>query len=310
MRSRRPDDVRAWLRTRPSLDEMREAFPHEWTQVDRELNAVVDTGDPQALKAYVQTLAKPAPTPKSARPSPSGIDAALAAQIRRHMAAESVRHLSVRAASGVATGRVRFNLVNGWLAQRLLFEGGLTRKPVSMTRFRLLWPLLWQRQRLMPLVEPQGIYCFYSAALIRRLATMIDGRSTLEIAAGDGTLSRFLRDAGVPVTATDDHSWSAVAFPEDVEKREAKAALRAHAPEVVICSWPPAGNDFEAAVFATESVQMYVVIGSSHEVGAGNWQAYARQQAFTQNLDERLSRMVLPPELNSVVRVFTRIPKA
>lgn len=308
LRSRRPADVRAWLQTRPSLDAMRDAFPHEWEQVEAELNAVVDTGDPEALKAYVRGLAKPAPAPKGsrARPTRSGVDAALAAQIRRHMAAESVRHLSVRAASGVQAGRVRFNLVNGWVAQRLLFEDGLVRKPVSMARFRLLWPLLWQRRRLMPLVEPKGIYCFYSRKLVRSLAEIIDGRPALEVAAGDGTLTRFLRAEGVTITATDDHSWSAVAFPEGVEKLDARAALKRHRPEVVICSWPPAGNDFEAAILAAESVQTYIVIGSAHELGAGNPEAYSGQQGFTQRVDERLSKLVLPPELGSVVRVFER----
>ena len=308
MQSRRPDDVRTWLKARPSLEEMREAFPHEWAQVERELAAVVDSGDPAALKAYVRELAQPVAPPRGARPSPSGVDAALSSLIRRHMAAESVRHLSVRAASGVATGRVRFNLFNGWLAQRLLFASGLERKPVSMARFKLLWPVLWQRRRLMPLVEPQGIYCFYSAALVRELAGLIDGRSCIEIAAGDGTLSRFLNAAGTPVTATDDHSWSAVTFPASVERRDAKAALQAHAPQVVLCSWPPAGNDFERMVFRTPSVERYIVIGSRHEVGAGDWAAYRGQDAFDMRDDERLAGLVLPPEIDPMVRVFDRRP--
>ncbi len=308
MPPRRSEDVRTWLNTRPSLDEMKAAWPAEWAVVERELNEVVDTGDVAALKTYVQRLAQPAPVPKNARPTRSGIDARTAALVRRHMAAEAVRHLSIRAASGVSSGRVRFNLLNGWLAQRLLFERDLVRKPVSMTRFRMLWPLIWQRQRLMPLVEPKGIYCFYSRKLVRDLAALIDGRSTLEVAAGDGTLSRFLRAEGVEITATDDYSWSAVAFPSEVEKLDAKAALKRYRPEVVICSWPPAGNPFEAAIFASESVQTYIVIGSSHELGAGNPAAYAGQNAFTQRVDEKLSKRVLPPELNSVVRVFDRIP--
>lgn len=307
MPPRRSEDVRSWLQARPSLEEMKAAWPDEWAVVERELGEVVDTGDVAALRAYVQRLAHPAPVPKNARRASSGVDARTAALVRRHMAAEAVRHLSIRAASGVSSGRVRFNLVNGWLAQRLLFERDLVRKPVSLTRFRMLWPLLWQRQRLMPLVEPKGIYCFYSKALVRELATLIGGRTTLEVAAGDGTLSRFLRAQGVDVKATDDHSWSAVAFPDDVEKLDAKAALKRYRPEVVVCSWPPAGNPFEAAIFAAGSVRTYIVIGSSHELGAGNPAAYAGQQAFAERIDERLSKRVLPPELNSVVRVFDRI---
>lgn len=310
LRSRRPADVRAWLKDRPTLDEMRAEFPHEWSQVESELSAVVDTGDPHALEAYVKQLAAGGGTKsgaRGARPTRSGIDAALAAQVRRAMAAESVRHLSVRAASGVSTGRVRFNLLNGWMLQRLLFDGsGLTRKPVSMVAFRVLWPLLWQRRRLMPLVEPKGIYCFYSRPLIRRLAALIGDRSALEVAAGDGTLTRFLREAGVEITATDDHSWSAVSFPAEVERIDAVRAVEVHRPQVVLCSWPPEGNAFEREILRAPSVETYVVIGSAAKVGAGDRDAYLRAEGFTERSEAKLSKLVLPPELGSVVRVFER----
>lgn len=308
--SRRPADVRAWLKARPTLDAMRTEFPHEWEQVEAELSAVVGTGDPKALEQYVKDLASGGgtkPAARGARPTRSGIDAALSAQVRRAMAAESVRHLSVRAASGVSTGRVRFNLVNGWVMQRLLFAGsGLVRKPVSRGAFRLLWPLLWQRQRLMPLVEPKGIYCFYSKPLVKRLAALIGDRTALEVAAGDGTLTRFLRDAGADITATDDHSWAAVDFPGHVERLDAAAAVRRYAPQVVLCSWPPEGNTFERAIFSAPSVETYVVIGSAARVGAGNEQAYASAEGFTERDGAKLSSLVLPPELGSVVRVFDR----
>ena len=79
---------------------------------------------------------------------------------------------------------------------------------MSLWLFGLLWPLLAQRRLLMPLVQPKGIYWFSSKQLIKALASMIGDRRCLEIAAGDGTLSRFLSDEGVAVTATDDYSWS------------------------------------------------------------------------------------------------------
>lgn len=64
-----------------------------------------------------------------------------------------------------------------------------------------------------------------------------------EIAAGDGTLSRFLTDAGVAIAATDDFSWDhAVRCGEDVQRLDARKSLRLHAPTVVVCSWPPLGN--------------------------------------------------------------------
>ena len=303
---RRPDEVRAWLERGPSLTELQEAYPGEWTVVQRELAEIVPRGDLEELKAYVRRLAATPPAARGRR-QVRGLDATLAQEIRRQMAAAAIKQLSLSAATGVHEGRVRFNLVNGWIAQRLLFEDGLRRKPVSMPAFRLLWPLLWQRRRLMPLVGPRGIYCFYSKPLIRRLAELIGDRRAVEIAAGDGTLSRFLAAAGVDITPTDDHSWRDVSFPESVVRQDAREAVRTRAPDVVVCSWPPAGNDFEREVFGTASVQLYVVIGSRHEFATGNREAYAEQTAFERTEEPELSRLVLPPELDAAVEVFRRI---
>jgi hypothetical protein len=224
------------------------------------------------------------------------------------MTVEALRKVCVAAATGVSKGKVRFNLVNGWLAQKLLFKGkGLERKPVSLAAFSMIWPLLTQKRFLMPLVEPKGIYCFYSRRLVKELATTIGDRKTLEIAAGDGTLSRFLTQEGVDVTATDDHSWDhSIDFPENVKKQDAESALEEHQPQVVICSWPPAGNDFEHQVVETPTVELYVVIASQHAFAAGNWTAYSEQTEFDYSEDETLSKLVLPPELEGAVYVFRR----
>jgi len=298
MPPRTPKDARAWLAQRPSLAELRAAYPADWEIVQRELAEVIGRNDLEALKAYAVGLSS----------SPASD---VRAQARRQLAAEALKQLCLSAATGVSSGKVRFNLVNGWVAQQLLFEHDLERKPVSLLWFRLIWPLLWQRRLLLPLVQPKGIYCFYSRPLIRALAALIGDRSCLEIAAGDGTLSSFLAREGVSVTATDDYSWQhSVTFPASVLRQDAKAALRAHQPEVVVCSWPPAGNSFEQAVFRTSSVQLYVAINSGLEVGSGNRAAYTQQSDFELGEEPALSRLVLPPELGAVVHVFRRKPGA
>jgi hypothetical protein len=290
----RPHEVRAWLEQEPSLAELQGAYPREWAAVQRQLAEIVPRGDREELARYVSRLAQ-------------GKTANVSQEIRRHMAVAAIRQLSLQAATGVSEGRVRFNLVNGKIAQRLLFKGGgFERKPVSMTAFRVVWPLLWQRRRLMPLVAKKGIYCFYSKPLVSELARIIGDRQALEIAAGDGTLSRFLREAGVDIVATDDHSWKDVSFPADVLREDAKTALKKRAPHVVICSWPPAGNDFERAVFATKSVELYIVISSRHHFAAGNWATYEQQAGFEHREEPDLSRLVLPPELDAAVYVFRR----
>ena len=136
-----------------------------------------------------------------------------------------IQHAATAAATGVIHGTLRFGRINGWIMQRLLFRDGLQRKPAPLLTVRLIWPLLTQRRGLMTLVMPHGIhcfytatastpllllrrYCFYTARLIHRLARLIGKRSCVEIAAGDGTLFRFLRAMGVDITATDDYSWT------------------------------------------------------------------------------------------------------
>jgi hypothetical protein len=297
------DEVRAWLHERPSLSDLRAAYPREWATVQRDLAPILADGDLEALKSYVLKL----DGVSIAGRARAGRDAALSRLVRRQIASATLTQVALSAAAGTTRGRTRFNLLNGYVAQRLLFAKGLERKPVSMFWFSACWPLLWQRKRLMPLVGPKGIYCFYSRRLIGRLAAMIGDRSCLEVAAGDGTLSRFLTAAGVRVTATDDHSWThSVQFPDTVIRQDARAALREHHPQVVICSWPPAGNDFERDVFATPSVQLYIVIASQHDFASGNRLAYDQQPDFSFTQDDALTRLVLPPELESAVYVFTR----
>jgi hypothetical protein len=227
---------------------------------------------------------------------------------RQRLAAGALKQMGVAAATGVSAGTLRFGLVSGFLAQRLLFRGGgLERKPVSLRWFRVVWPLVRQKRFLMPLVEPRGIYCFYSGALVAELTKLIDDRPCVEIAAGDGTLARFLRDAGADVVATDDHSWQQTRRPvADVVDQDARTALRERAPEVVLCSWPPAGNAFERRVFETPSVKTYIVISSASEQAAGNWAAYRQQTTFAMVAEPRLAALVLPPEIGSAVYVFTR----
>lgn len=313
MKQRNHAKTWAWLKTNPSLDDLCAEYPAEWAKVRQDVYAIIERGTPEELQKYLQNLS--AQSASMSKPSLGNRiekrnEAVLLQFIRSRMAHEAVKKLSLATLAadiGVTDGKLRFNLFNGFISQKLLFSRGLERKPVSLFWFRLLWPLLWQRKRLMPLVQPKGIYCFYSRPLVDALANMAASGVCLEIGAGDGTLTRFLKNRGVRITATDNHAWKhAVTYPEWVIKLDAREALSAYAPEVVICSWPPSQNDFERHVFSTPSVRLYVVIGSRHRIAFGNWNDYLRQSAFEMEEDKRLSLMVLPPELESAVYIFRR----
>ena len=300
-----------FLKTKPSLDELCAKYPKEWATVQKDISAIVERGVAAELKVYLEQLSTPLAKTTFGIKHPDN-SAALSQFIRSRMAHESVKNLclsTLAADVGTTKGKLRFNLFNGFIAQKLLFSKGVERKPVSLFWFHLLWPLVWQKKRLMPLVQPRGIYCFYSQALIVALTKMIASRSCLEIGAGDGTLTRFLKEAGVQLTATDNHEWSqAVQYPEWVIKLDAREALTTYTPEVVICSWPPSQNDFERHLFNTPSVQLYIVIGSRHQFAFGNWKDYQLQSAFDIEEDKKLGALVLPPELGAAVYVFRRKP--
>lgn len=301
-----PAKVLTWLQTRPGAHALREAFPEEWQTVEQELGEALVARDPSRLHRLLQPAHQSNLRGQALGKREKG--ELVRAAVRQRMATLAIRQYSLAVAARKPAGKARFNLFNGLLAQKLLFRRGLERKPVSLKMFRLVWPLIWQKKLLMPLVERKGIYCFYSREFIDELAGLAAGRPCLEIAAGDGTLSRFLREQGVAVTATDDHSWSdRIAFPASVHKLDAQQALRTHAPGVVLCAWPPAQNTFERQVFSTRSVELYIVIVSAYRFASGNWRDYEAQQAFRMERRPDLARLLLPPELQCEVLTFQRI---
>ena len=311
MKNKHPETVLKWLQSKPTLDDLGAEFPELRETVRQELARIVADGTSAGLPGYLKRMKQTESLLEKRLQSSRGdfkIAIALAHQaVQTRMAHLAIKQHLVSEATGVQSGKVRFNALNGYLAHKVLFAEDLVRKPVSMFWFRLIWPLVWQRRLLIPLVQSKGIYCFYSQQLVSELAALIGTRACLEVAAGDGTLTRFLTNSGVSIMACDDHSWkNEVTYPEYVIKQDAQQALRKHAPEVVLCSWPPAGNTFERHVFRTGSVQLYIVIGSRHRFAAGNWDDYRQQSAFDFEEDERLSRLVLPPELDSAVYIFRR----
>ena len=304
-----------WLRSNPTFDDLCAKYPQEWLVVQDDVARIVARGIADELKAYLDEGSKHTTlTQNTLGVRQLSLEAKLSVVVRNRMAREAVKKLcltTLAADSGVKNGKLRFNLLNGYVIQKLLFTSGMERKPASLFWFNLIWPLVWQKKRLMALVQPKGIYCFYSIALIDALTEMIASRNCLEIAAGDGTLTRFLKGNGVQITATDNHDWkNLVSYPEWVAKIDAREALSTYAPEVVICSWPPSDNDFERCVFNTSSVQLYIVIGSQHHFAFGNWKEYRQQTTFTLEEDAQLGAQLLPPELGSAVYIFRRNPIA
>lgn len=301
-----------WLQTKPSLAALCAAYPAVWTSVEAELAPVLAQNQAGQIKKLARQAAAQSQPHRLRITGQTGgrvAEAALLQIVRARMIDLAIRQYSLAQATGVKAGKVRFDWFNGLIAQRLFFAKGLQRKPVSLFWFRLLWPLLWQKRRLMPLVESRGIYCFYAAPLIAQLKQLIAGRTCHEIAAGDGTLARLLQQAGVAMSASDDASWSkAISYPANVQKMDARDALQRFNPQVVICCWPPSGNPFERQIFRSRSVETYLLITSRDEYVAGNWDDYRQQTAFDMRELAHLRRLILPPALNGTVYLFQRKP--
>jgi len=297
------EEVVRWLKTEPTLAELKDTFPNEWKASRAEMLAASQAG---TLRPLIEKLSSDS---KSSADHREPERERIAKVVRAQMILRTLRSVNLSTETGTDEGPVRLRRSNGWIMQGLFFGGGLVRKPASYRLYRLLWPRLRDRRKLLALVRSEGIYCFYSSLFIRRLAAIVGDQTVLEIAAGDGTLTRFLRDRGVACVATDDYSWSgAISYPSFVERQDARLALSERKPEVVVCSWPPPNNPFEAHVFTTDSVRKYVVILGSARGEAGNWEAYARQTSFTVREDADLSALVLPNGSNRVL-VFERAPE-
>lgn len=206
-----------------------------------------------------------------------------------------------------SSGRVRFNLWDGKILQKLLFKEDLERKPVSMKKFKLIWPFIIKKNILMPLVNDKGIYCFYSKELIKEFKSLIGESKCLEIASGDGTLTKFLSEEGIDCTATDNYSWEHyIKYSNQVKRLDAKSVLEQYKTDTVICSWPPPENNFEKHVFSSNHVNLYIVIGTKNHLHSCNHKLYKEQDSFIMEFSEKLSKLILPPSDDNAVYIFRR----
>ncbi len=297
------------------LNHLIEKYPAVWEGVKKEILPPIEKRDIERLKILekdsVRTLRSWAQKIEKSHQNPQILAAAQLPTVTSRMKILSIQSFYENTLRAGIEGSKPLSFKNRWISNRLFFEEGLVRKPVSMLLFKCLWPLVSQKARLLSLLNEVGIYNFYSQALVDALIKVIDGRKTIEIAAGEGSLTRFLNRRGIPVVATDDYSWSSrIKIPSFVVEMDAVRALRDYSPQVVICSWPPPDNSFEQEIFKQPQVETYILITSQHRYAAGDWAAYESQKNFTMTMDKHLSRLLLPPEANSAVYVFKKSDSA
>lgn len=308
------DELQRIAGGKATLRELRQSYPDEWPNLLKQLRPAIETNDTELLAETIRRIHTEAET-RMERMRRSGgntplVSATLPFVVRHRMATIWLRNTCLQSmADPDFDGRVRLAFWDGMIMQKTFFRRGFERRAVPMWVHRLVWPFVRRKQRglMLYLVQQRGIYCFYSRELIRALAERIGSQRCLEIAAGDGTLTRLLKAEGVSIRATDNHEWSGdITYPHDVEKADAVSALRKDPAPVVLCSWPPANNNFEHAVFASCRVQLYIAIASARRFASGNWTEYRKQNRFVMTEDTALSRLVLPAEVEARVLLFER----
>lgn len=194
-----------------------------------------------------------------------------------------------------------------WLCNQIIYLRYKNCKPVNASVMHLLWRLVKDKGAAIGAAKRIGMYCVYTNRLLSCLVPKLRERVVVEVAAGNGILSLLLSKQGVPCIATDDRSWGhAVRYGKHVEDLDAQAARIKYKPSVVICSWPPPDNAFEAGIFADQNVTDYIVIGSKHQFATGNRAVYKNQSAFDVEVLANPDNLVGPPGIDGEVLWFTR----
>lgn len=109
----------------------------------------------------------------------------------------------------------------------------------------------------------------YLAHRLNELSRSIQGPIILELGAGNGRLSHFLQmqlqakfGGNFKIIATDTGAWGKIQPSFPVEKVPSNEdALMRHRPQIVICSWMPAREDWTKDIRQMPSVEEYVLIG-------------------------------------------------
>lgn len=302
---------RAIMDPAASLEVLAGAFPGEWHEVQTQAKTLIKNAQSEAVSAHLvkaRAVIDSWNQKLKASTKPQNLLAEALPQIAKArlllLTLESWYRRALAQGGGRAPSRF-----DHFVANTLFFNRQRQRRCPSHIWFQSLWPLVRQKSAISALLQGMGIYCVFSRQFGRELKRLINGRTCLEVGAGDGTLTLLLDELGVSAHATDDYSWQKrIRYPEWVEKLTAQAALEHYAPRVVVCSWPPPDNQFEEKIFATKSVELYVAIVSKHRYAAGNWQAYESQGQFVWQAEARLSRLLLPKEWEHQVLVFRRAP--
>jgi hypothetical protein len=108
--------------------------------------------------------------------------------------------------------------------------------------------------------------------LVRALSAC-QPRRAIEVAAGDGWLTRLLLQAGVDIEATDPQLNFGV-----------REALLHHAPDLVLACFPPGDVEIDERIFGCPTVEHYVFLGLDPPAAPAGWTATTLDECERQTL--------------------------
>ena len=184
------------------------------------------------------------------------------------------------------------------LAQVLWSKGGERRLPTTAALDRVLGALPDEELAWICELSPLGpLYFLPTRGFVRALAdelVRLGARRVVEVAAGDGFLSRCLRRAAgdLEVIATDGGQWQrasarmtpaeeralrgtdvpGLSLGADVRRLPAARAVRELAPDVVLCAWLPPGHALlDGLIRAPVRYVLEIGAGSGITASAYSW---------------------------------------
>lgn len=138
-----------------------------------------------------------------------------------------------------------------------------------------------------------GIYQAFSYEFIEGLVEEIKGLNVkgkiVEIGAGNGKLSYWLQQFGVPSVATDDYSWENIdRDPEHVERLTHSQALAKYEPELVIACFVVPEINIATDVMDAPYVRHCLEIGIDGDGGGYNelWDREGIQHCYLKSTDQ------------------------
>lgn len=117
----------------------------------------------------------------------------------------------------------------------------------------------------------EGMFALVTQQWTKQLADWVNGRRVLEIMSGRGWLAKALKDHGVDILATDNHTshsrWmkgnKAHTLLTDISVLESSEAIRRYRDEfdILLCSWPPMETSMTKAIRRWGTNKPIVYIG-------------------------------------------------